>query len=144
MKSVNAEAILRGIYALYDADATLKAKLNFTAQFPGFYMIQPKQNAPMPFVVVSVLSVEPWDCLGEPTGEFFTYQLSVFSNKFPDPREALDIVKELTRVYDEANVVITGYGTVRNERLGSVILAPQPEKNIIHAPLRYRLFLERL
>jgi hypothetical protein len=145
MKSIDVTEILKGIYAQFANDAALKAKVNYSPQFPGCYILQPKQGAPMPYIVIVPQADEPWDCLGEDgaTGEYFYYQLSVFSAKYPDPREALDIVKEITRVYDDQFLTIAGYATVRNERLDSMIPVPQPEKNLIHALVRYRLFLHR-
>lgn len=138
MKAIDLDAVFKGIVAKFNASSQLKAAVS------GLYAYQPPAQAVFPHIVFTVQGNTPWDTFGDgPAGEGIIIQFSVFSKKFPDVAEVNNIVKLLTGAYDEANLSISGYYTLRMQRQGAIYPIGHPVEGIFHAPVRYRLTIQK-
>lgn len=141
-RQANLFNVLKGLRDRYASDATLVSLLS-----GGWHAYQPPSDAAYPFVVCTVVDVEPWDSAAafeHQSGETLIIQMTAFSDAFPDADQILQIGNELTRVFDEAALSIDGYHTVRMERVAAPGPLKNPDSDLYYWPLRYRLMLQKL
>lgn len=138
MRAIDLKEIFKGIMDKFNNSASLKAAVS------GMYAYQPPANVAFPYIVFTIQGNIPWDTMSNgPSGEGLIVQFSVFSKKFPDIGECLNIVKLLTEAYDEAALTISGYVTMRMQRQGGVYPIGHPTDGLFHAPVRYRLTVQK-
>lgn len=138
MRAIDLKEIFKGIIAKFNASPALKGSVS------GMYAYQAPANAAFPYIILTTQGNIPWDTLSEgPSGEGVLLQFSVFSKKFPDAGEAMNIVKLLTEAYDEANIAISGYVTLRMKRQGGAYLIGHPTEGLFHCPVRYTLTVQK-
>lgn len=139
MRAIDLKEVFKGIVAKFNASTSLKNSVS------GLYAYQAPANAAFPYIIVTMQGNIPWDTMGDgPSGEGIVIQFSIFSNKFPDAGEAMNILKLLTEAYDEAVLSMSGYTSLRMERHGGVYLIGQPTDGIFHAPVRYTLTVQKV
>lgn len=139
MKAIDLAEIFKAVVAKFNASTSLKNSVS------GLYAYQAPNNAAFPYIILTVQGNQPWDTFGSgPAGEGLILQFSVFSKKFPDLGECMNIVKLLTEAYDEAELAITGYAHLRLERMGGIFPIGHPTEGVFHAPIRYRLTVQKL
>ncbi|MEM4227500.1 MAG: DUF3168 domain-containing protein [Candidatus Caldarchaeum sp.] len=139
MRAIDLKEVFKGIVAKFNASTDLKNSVS------GLYAYQAPANATFPYIILTMQGNIPWDTMGEgPSGEGILVQFSIFSNKFPDAGEAMNILKLLTGAYDEAVISMSGYTSLRMKRQGGTYLIGQPMDGLFHAPVRYVLTVQKV
>jgi len=122
------DAILTSIYALYNANAALKAAL-----VGGLRLELAPQDVSYPYAVYSASSIPDWllqDRYEIPTISFSIYALTNATR--------IDCFNKLKAVYDDSRPSATGYNAVILEREWENFLRDGDQNQIFRADITYR------
>lgn len=137
MGMLRLDDVFKAIMDKFNASSVLKGMVT------GMYAYQAPAGVAFPYIIFTIQGDTPWDTMGTVTyGERLIVQFSVFSKAFPDVTECLNIVKELTSAYDEAELSLSQYYCLRLARQGSVMPIGHPTEGLFHAPVRYVLTVQ--
>ena len=129
------QAVLTGVYGLYNGNATLKAALT-----GGLYIEQVPQGISIPYAVMYVTSGRPDYFFADEVFEIIDIQFDIYAQTNAIRQ---DIYGKLIAVFDDAKPTITGYTSHIMEREYYQMLRTGDNDEGYRAIVQYQLTIEK-